>query len=236
MAGSDEILGPPPMIWSGASRCGVRHQVNEDAYLASPERGLFCVADGMGGHMDGQLASLAVTRILDRMVALAPLETCVETVERSLQRINGSLRKEAIKSGLSAIIGATVVVLVMDRDYAACVWAGDSRCYLLREGELFQITRDHGVPQSADARRTNVVSRAIGSGDHVELDRVVVAIEPNDTFLLCSDGITDYLGPDEILTCLGHPVEAAAEDLVEAAAAGGSRDDLTAVLARVALL
>ncbi|MDQ0314301.1 PP2C family protein-serine/threonine phosphatase [Amorphus orientalis] len=234
MAGETDLIGPPPLIWSAASRCGVRHDVNEDAFLASPERGLFCVADGMGGHLEGQLASLSVARILDRMVAVAPLEDCVDTIERSLQRINASLRSEAVKSGASAIIGATVVVLVMDRDYAVVSWAGDSRCYLMRDGELFQITRDHGVPQNQETRRTNVVSRAVGSGERIELDRVVLAIEPEDTFLLCSDGISDYLEPDDILAGLQRPLESAAEDLVEAAAVCGSRDDLTAVLARVA--
>lgn len=233
MAGGAEAEGLPALSWTAASRCGVRHDHNEDAYLASPPRGLFCVADGMGGHLDGQLASLSVARILDRMVANGPIEARVEAVERSLQRINAALRREAVKNGVAAIIGATVVVLVVDRDYAVCVWAGDSRCYLLRDGELFQVTRDHGVPQAPGRARTNVVSRAIGSGEQLELDRVVLELEPNDSFLLCTDGVSDYLEPDDILAGLIRPFDGAAEELVEAAVACGSRDDLTAVLVQV---
>lgn len=233
MAGAGDFHWALPLTVAASSRCGLRHAVNEDAYLSLPERGLFCVADGMGGHLDGQLASMSVARILERMVGAGPLEARVETVERSLNRINTALRNEAAKGGLTAIIGATVVTLVLDEDYAVCVWAGDSRCYLCRDGQLFQMTRDHGAPQAADQRRTNVVTRAIGSGGVLQLDRVVLEVEDGDTYLLCSDGVSDYLSPDDILACLADGIDGATDALVEAAVAGGSRDDITAVLVRV---
>lgn len=233
MAGAGDVPAIPAMVVAAASRCGARRDVNEDAFLALTERGLFCVADGMGGHADGQLASLSVARILDRMVAAGPLEDRVASVERSLHRINKALRNEAAKGGLASIIGATVVALVLDADYAVCVWAGDSRCYLLRDGHLFQMTRDHGGAYAPEQRRTNVVTRAIGSGEVLELDRVVVEVEAGDSFLLCSDGVSDYLSADDILAHLTGPVQTAADDLVAAAAAAGSRDDVTAVLVRV---
>lgn len=233
MAGAADASPVPVLAVAAASRCGARSDVNEDAYLVLAERGLFCVADGMGGHADGQLASLSVTRILERMVAAGSLEDRVATVERSLHRINTALRSEAAKGGLAAIIGATVVALVLDADYAVCVWAGDSRCYLVRDGHLFQMTRDHGAAQAPDQRRTNVVTRAIGSGETLELDRVVVEVEAGDSFLLCSDGVSDYLSADDILAHLAGSFQTAADDLVAAAAAAGSRDDVTAVLVRV---
>ena len=233
MAGAGDV--PPRRARAAAapSRCGARRDVNEDAYLALTERGLFCVADGMGGHADGQLASLSVIRILERMVGTGPLEERVTTVERSLHRINTALRNEAAKGGLSSIIGATVVALIVDADYAVCVWAGDSRCYLLRDEHLFQISRDHGAAHAPEQRRTNVVTRAIGSGATLELDRAVVEIEAGDSFLLCSDGVSDYLSADDILACLAGPFEHATAELVAAAVEAGSRDDVTAVLVRV---
>lgn len=234
MAGAGDPPSLVPVLSvAAASRCGARRDENEDAYLTLTERGLFCVADGMGGHADGQLASLSVARILERMVGAGSLEERVETVERSLHRINTALRSEAAKSGLTSIIGATVVALVLDADYAVCVWAGDSRCYLVREEQLFQMTRDHGGAQAPDQRRTNVVTRAIGSGETLELDRVVVEVEAGDSFLLCSDGVSDYLSADDILACLTGPGAHATDDLVDAAVAAGSRDDVTAVLVRV---
>jgi len=233
MAGATDAWSGPAFRVAASSRCGLRHDVNEDACLTLPERGLFCVADGMGGHLDGQLASLSVVRILDRMVGTGPLEERVETVERSLTRINTALRNEAAKGGLAAIIGATVVALVLDADYAVCLWAGDSRCYLLRDGHLFQTTRDHGAAASGDQRRTNVVTRAIGSGGVLQLDRVVLEVEEGDTYLLCSDGVSDYLSPDDILACLAEGFDGATDALVEAAVKSGSRDDITAVLVRV---
>ena len=233
MAGAGDVASLPVLAVAAATRCGARRDVNEDAFLALTERGLFCVADGMGGHADGQLASLSVARILERMVGTGSLEERVATVERSLRRINTALRNEAAKGGLTAIIGATVVALVLDTDYAVCIWAGDSRCYLLRDGHLFQMTRDHGALQAPDQRRTNVVTRAIGSGETLDLDRVVVEVEAGDSFLLCSDGVSDYLSADDILACLAGPFEHATAELVAAAVEAGSRDDVTAVLVRV---
>ncbi len=214
---------------SSGSRRGPRRVLNEDAFLDQPQAGLFCVADGMGGHADGHLASQAITRILEHAVdADAPIEHRIEQVEDAVASINAALRREAQKQSGRTIIGSTVVVLLIGDGYAACLWAGDSRAYLARAGSLYQLTKDHATPH-----RTNVVTRAVGSHDTVKLDRVIIATELGDTYLLCSDGVSGVVEADTILEILSSYDDHAADRLIGQSVSRSGRDDMTAVVVHI---
>lgn len=248
MAGSADILLPtrvpaapgPLSFWraDAASRCGRSHASNEDAFLVAEEAGLYCVADGLGGHCDGQLASRSVASILSRTVPAAPpLTARIAAAERALGSINAALIAEARKIGPGALIGATVACLLTSDRFGACLWAGDSRIYLLREDRLFQLTTDHVSIARRGAKLGTVVTRAVGARPELALDRVVFSLAPGDVFLLCSDGVSKFTPAStihEVLSDLSLSEHAAADALNGEAVANGSRDDVTAVVVRFA--
>ncbi len=216
-----------------ASARGTGHAQNEDSVLVFPEAGLFCVADGLGGHVDGQLASRAVTTILERSVSPEEdLAGRVAAVEKALAALNGALLREAEWLSPGGVIGSTVVALVLDEAYGTVMWAGDSRLYLARAGYLFQLTRDHAFEDEHTTRTSTMLTRAIGSRAELELDEATFAVEAGDAMLLCSDGLTGALTSDEINDRLGDMATDAAS-LVEAARARGARDDVSAIVVRL---
>ena len=213
---------------------------NEDAFLARPERGLFVVADGMGGHEDGAYASALIRDRLDRLAPPESAPAFLREVERVLGECHEELRSRA---GPDGVCGATVVALLAFDGHFACLWAGDSRLYRLRGGSLLQLTRDHslveeliasGVLGPDQARRhphANRITRAVGAGERLELDALQDRIAPGDRFLLCSDGLTGEVEDGLIARLLQEPsLERAADGLLQAALDAGAHDNVTLVL------
>jgi serine/threonine protein phosphatase PrpC len=205
---------------------------NQDAFLERPDIGLWAVADGVGGQGGGGAAAARVVDALSGLPAGLPPETLLATVRKRL---------EAVHAALSTSSGATTLVALLAHDaHFACLWAGDSRGYLLRHGRLWPITRDHSLVQELVDRGTlpasaaathpqaNVILRAIGAEGVLELDKVRGRLEPGDRFLLCSDGLTRVVQDAEIRSLLAGPGGARA--LVEAALARGATDNVTAVV------
>jgi serine/threonine protein phosphatase Stp1 len=159
---------------------------------------------------------------------------------------HAALRERAARQG-HGMIASTVVVLIARHGHFACLWAGDSRAYLLRDGALARVTRDHSLVQElvdsgqitdAEAEnhpRANVITRAVGSeADMVELDKVTDRLVDGDRFLLCSDGLSKELSDAEMLEILRvYDAEPAAERLVAAALVRNARDNVTAVVLEV---
>jgi serine/threonine protein phosphatase PrpC len=231
-----------------------RRANNEDAICAHPELGLFVVADGMGGYEGGEIASaLAVDVIrslvrrtagdgdvtwpyaIDAQRSLAENEVIVATRHAADQiavRRRGALRD----------MGSTVVVLRLTSDGAVIGHVGDSRVYRLRRGALAQLTTDHslaaqleaaGMKPDANFQWRHVVTRALGTACS-EPDVQHQPLERGDVFLLCSDGLSEVLAPAQIAALLAAPPETACHALVDAAYAAGSRDNISAVVVRVA--
>jgi serine/threonine protein phosphatase PrpC len=222
------------LVASSATRQAASHAENEDAMAAVPEAGLFVVADGMGGHVDGGLASQSIVEILQHAVdGESPLTERLEQAEQALQSINRALRREAEQRPKPVIIGSTVALLLIGEGYGACLWAGDSRIYLQRDGELYQLTQDHSLDAEGPNRRQNIITRAVGPLEVLELDRVVTPVDPGDTLLLCSDGLTKVMGHDEIGDMMREPITGLAERLVARAVMLGSRDDVTVIVVRI---
>lgn len=226
-----------PLIWdaSSATMQGPNHDENQDAFAAWPEAGLFVVADGMGGHTDGGLASRSIVEILKTVLEPGvELTVRVALAEEAIEAVNAALREKADSLPSRDIIGSTVVALLVGDNLAVSLWVGDSRIYHFSQGRLRRLTRDHTLAEDSDITEGNlsVLTRAVGSTRHVEIERLVTEVAPGDTLLVCSDGLTKALSDEEIAGFMAEPLPGLAERLVARAVVSGGRDDTTAVVAR----
>jgi len=231
-----------------ASDTGNVREVNEDSFLDMPELGLWAVADGMGGHEAGDLASRLVVQRLAGVSPARFLGQTVKQIRRVLAQVNQELVSQAaVRDG--RIIGTTVVVLYVRGQHCAVLWVGDSRVYRLRYGHLQQLTRDHsqvealiaeGLIDRADAENHpagNIITRAIGGSSDLVVDTRLDQIVDQDVYLLCSDGLIKELSSDEIEQIFADTrIASAAEVLVERALDHGARDNLTAVVTKMEAL
>jgi PPM family protein phosphatase len=211
---------------------------NEDTFFTDPARGLAIVADGMGGHAAGEVASkITVDTISDSLKApdsFWPFGRGQRERNRILEAIraaNGRVRQAAAQDASLTGMGTTVVVLWVRGRRAHVAHVGDSRVYRYRKGGLVQLTRDHSWP-SEDGSMRNVLTRAIGAEDRVEIDHRMLDVAPGDVFLLCSDGLTRPVGDEGIVRTLREfKGEDASERLIELAKQNGAPDNVTVVLA-----
>src|SRR6478672_1981844 len=193
-----------PFHWASASRshAGRVREVNEDACLEQPGRGLWAVADGMGGHSLGEFASRLAIRSLADVKPPQDLQHYIALARERLQGANRRLRDEAARRDVH-LIGTTIAALLVFQRECACLWAGDSRIYLHRNGRLRQLTRDHSEIEAARSRHarkaddtlhlppSNVITRALGAEDTIAIDCETIDVLDGDVFLLCSDGLTN---------------------------------------------
>jgi len=215
--------------------------VNEDAVLERPQARLWAVADGLGGHFGGRIASRAVIRALGSMTLPAALADRVDAIDDMLQGMNALLRRRAHAMGQSGM-GATVVVATVREGIGAVLWAGDSRLYRLRQGALELLTRDHTPLQErmdgcedpdAQADDSHLITRAVGCHSVLHLDVALFDVQPDDTLLLCSDGLYRELDSGELTRALveAEP-ERVAVRLLDACLGGAARDNVSLVVAR----
>ena len=233
------------MFWAQTHPGTVRSH-NEDALLVLPERGLWAVADGAGGHESGEVASAAIVDALAVLPGnLSPLETLAE-LRQSIADVHLALRLEAAGRGAGVLIMSTLVLLLIREGHYVCLWAGDSRAYLLRDGAMEQITRDHSLvqglvdagvvaPEAAeDHPHANIITRAVGGDeDELLLDKVSGPLSPGDRFLLCSDGLFKAVPPPRIAEILSGPSADPARLLLEEALADGAKDNVSAIVVDV---
>lgn len=233
-------------VWA-ETHCGAVRTHNEDAIVSLPEIGLWAVADGAGGHAAGEVASGMLAETLATIQGDLSAADMLATVRAQVSAVHDALRREAQRRAEGVMIVSTLVVLIIRDDYFACLWAGDSRAYLLRAGILQQITRDHSLVQELVDRgllrreqaethpQANVITRAVGSEDEVvELEKVSGKLAPGDRFLLCSDGLCKSLHDDELTRLLGDtgPTGPAVE-LIAAALEREARDNISALVVEV---
>jgi serine/threonine protein phosphatase PrpC len=241
----------PPLTWSssGRSHVGGVRKVNEDSLLDRPDLGLWAVADGMGGHQCGDVASQSVVEALNKLPRASSLAECSAQLEHELRAVNLRLRQMAEQQGPGNLIGTTAVALAINGDQYLCAWVGDSRAYLLRNQQLVQISRDHthvaelvdhGLISAEEAEKhpmANVLTRAVGAHDDITLDETRGALQAGDLFLLCSDGLTKELNNTEIAAMLSGPnPEEISRALIHATLVRGARDNVSVVLVRIEAL
>jgi type VI secretion system protein ImpM len=227
---------------AGVTDTGRVRKVNQDAFLERPDALMWVVADGMGGHDAGDVASRAVC---DAIADLAPgdtLETTINLVRSRIEAVNTHLRRGVQHSDGRMQPGSTVVVMLARRARIAVLWAGDSRAYRLRSGTLRLLTRDHSwasddfddsvtADETLRAETSCEITRAVGGADNLELDLHRDRVSRGDRYLLCSDGLTRELGEAQLTVILSDgDAGACARQLVQATLAAGARDNVTVVV------
>jgi serine/threonine protein phosphatase PrpC len=232
-----------PYRSAARTHVGTVRQRNEDAVLERAEIGLWAVADGAGGHQRGDYASGRIMAALSGAHPAPSGLSLVEYVRDSLVEINLELRSTAAAIGPNALIGSTVVVLLILENQSCCLWAGDSRFYRMRGGQLVQLSRDQShvqnlvdrgeiAPEAAATHPLgNIVTNLVGASDELVLEERRDSLEPGDILLLCTDGLNRAITDTEIAGILdGDPVAGAADRLIERALARGVRDNVSAVV------
>jgi len=245
----------------GLTHVGRQRQHNEDSFLVRDDAGLFLVADGMGGHAAGEIASRIAAESVAEFIEHTESEDGTwpyaydETTTRATNRLTAALkvantrvleamRKDSRLRGM----GTTVVACLVDGECASVAHVGDSRAYLVRGGELSRITDDHswvfeqvqaGMISADEAERhplRNVITRALGGALTVVPDASEVTLHQGDIFLLCSDGLTGMVPEDDILRLVlenEDDLEKACEALIDRANERGGYDNVTTVLVKV---
>lgn len=225
---------------------GRRRQNNEDALLVDISRGIFAVADGMGGHVGGEVASTLATQAAEE--ALTRASDPRAGLNKAFSSANRSIAEFAVRNPRMRGMGTTLTACVLQPDGVLHLGhIGDSRAYRFRAGALDQITTDHTWVQrevdagrlSARAARTHplshVITQALGVDDSDEPDIFDAVTVPGDLLLLCSDGLTGMLDDEELARLLlrDATLPELVDDLIRAANAAGGTDNITVVLVRV---
>ncbi len=221
---------------------GMVRSINEDSCLDRADLGLWVVADGMGGHAAGDLASQMIVHELKSTQPGDSISHLANEVALRLQTVNQRLLEESQRRG-GEIIGSTVVTLLAHDGYCIYQWAGDSRIYLFRRGILKQLSRDHSqieelielgmlsADQAEQSAIANYITRAVGASENLELEAEIIEPRDGDLFLLCSDGLNKEVSDDEITEVLeNYPFQEAIQQLIDLAIARGARDNITLIL------
>jgi PPM family protein phosphatase len=245
---------------AGLTDVGRQRRHNEDNVLVAPKVGLFLVADGMGGHSTGHVASALAASSMQTFfdsTESGPLPSPIPTDEVNLPRGAARLVQGVRKANRDVYevsstrkenrgMGSTIVAIHFDGSHLHIAHVGDSRCYRIRDGNIEQITRDHSLINDALALKPdltqeelarlpkNVITRALGMKDAVKVDVQTVPVEPEDIFLLCSDGLTGMINNEQILEVfsLTNDLDEACELLIAMANEAGGTDNISALLVR----
>jgi serine/threonine protein phosphatase PrpC len=245
----------------GLTDVGRKRQHNEDAMLVDPALGLFVVADGMGGHAAGEVASARATEVVRQHILankhlLKDLgsnpsqdsrSAAAALIEVAVQRACADIYKMALADSTKRGMGTTFVCLAVGGNKAVIGHVGDSRVYLVRHGQCHRLTEDHTLvaaqlkagtitkEQAASSQYRNVITRAVGIQESVQVDTLIVDLVPGDTFILCSDGLHGYLEDEEMLPLVsGMGPGDLPRKLVDIANERGGKDNITAVVVKVA--
>jgi len=225
------------------SNTGRVRRHNEDSVLDRPDVGLWVVADGMGGHAKGDVASQMIVASLKDIQFTSGLSQFIDEIEDRIIAVNNSLVEKARESVKKVTIGSTVVMMVSYDKYCVYIWAGDSRLYRLRDQQLRQVTTDHsqveqyieqGLISRADALKHphgNMITRAVGATEELFLDMGMQEMAHGDRYLLCSDGLTKHIPDAEIEQFLSKgSTEECCTQLINTTLERGAVDNVTAII------
>jgi serine/threonine protein phosphatase PrpC len=227
-----------------ATHPGLVRTRNEDAALVRADLGLYVVADGMGGHDQGERASAALVQRLDTLAEPASASGFLDAVTGAVTATHADLVAIAALEGVA--LGTTFVALLLFGADYAILWAGDSRAYRLRSDHLVQLSCDHSEVQDLVASRAltveearrwpgrHVVTRAVGMGEIASLELAHGTAREGDVFLLCSDGLTEHCRDEDIAALLSHPPSRACAALVDLTLQRGGSDNVTVLVLRCA--
>ncbi|HBC92965.1 MAG TPA: Stp1/IreP family PP2C-type Ser/Thr phosphatase [Pelotomaculum sp.] len=234
------------MRWAQLTDRGLVRSLNEDSLCVSPEIGLFAVADGMGGHLAGEVASATALQMLEQDLSkrLQNGEFPQHALVNAVQGANRKIFELAGSNQQWAGMGTTLTACLKREEVIYIAQVGDSRAYLLRESRIVQLTEDHSLvrelvkngelteEQALQHPQRNVLTRALGTAPSLTVDLYLHKVGPGDLLLLCTDGLTGYLRPEEILfTVRTSPdLDTAVRVLVDKALGAGGKDNITVIL------
>ncbi len=227
---------------------GKKRQLNQDIVFTSEEAlgnlpNIFIVADGMGGHKAGDYASRYTVETIVKEVEKSEEKNPIKIIEHAIEKANANIRSAASADDRLEGMGTTVVVATCEGNLLRVANVGDSRLYIVNH-EITQITRDHSLVEEmvrmggldkASARNhpdKNIITRAIGAQDTIEVDFFDVVLEPNDTVLMCSDGLSNMLEDEEIRMIINaqRDIVEQAEELIKAANNNGGKDNIAVII------
>jgi serine/threonine protein phosphatase Stp1 len=225
---------------------GLRRKVNEDSVMLRPDQGLWAVADGMGGHEAGDVASRKVVEALACLPDGRDIDALTESAVSALNEVNGELIRLARSDHRPRTIGSTAVGLAIRDGEYRCFWAGDSRAYRIRGNAIERLTRDHSLVQglidagmlsseeAKDHPDANVITRAVGASETLDVEIADGDAQAGDQFLLASDGLTRLVEDDELASIISSwPAGEAADTLIDAVLARGAPDNVSLIITRV---
>lgn len=234
-----------PIAWHSASATdvGCVRDVNEDSLACRSDIGLWAVADGMGGHSVGDVASQKIVERLSTVSGAERLSDFVDEIDDAFIGANQEIIEYSEQSLNGAAIGSTVVAFATRGRVGICMWAGDSRLYRYRAGELTQLSRDHSqveemlqmgmlTPEQAiDHPDSHVITRAIGGENELFIDMTVFGVQVGDTYLLCSDGLYNALDIEDLEECMAYrDGEHAVSELLQRALNNQASDNVSLIV------
>jgi len=219
--------------------------LNEDSILSRPDAGLWVVADGMGGHEAGEVASQMLVADLASLPSRAYVSDFVDDVEDTLLLVNQKLRTHSMAHLNGLTVGSTVACLILRGAIGVVLWVGDSRLYRFRDGQLEQLTKDHSevqaqidrgvlTPEQAEnSSIKNMLSRAIGAFESVDVDVNAFPIKHDDVFLLCSDGLYNELSAKELKQILSRgPLTKISDKLMSECLRNEAKDNVSFIVVK----
>lgn len=241
----DNNLSAHHFSWSsfGITDKGKMRKHNEDAMLNKPEIGLWAVADGMGGHQAGDMASQMVVNSLNKICQRMPLDQYIDNIEDNLAKINKRLVEKAKEFKNQTMIGSTVVGMIAYQIFCAFFWVGDSRLYRMRNGTLRQLSVDHSQvetyiqkgllnrEEAATHPNSNIITRAVGASDNLYIDFDIQEMQKADRYMLCSDGLTKHLHDLEFENMLAQGnAKDVCNKLIQLTLERGAGDNVTVIV------
>ena len=227
---------------SAVTHVGMVRKLNEDAFAERTDIGVWAVADGMGGHEAGEVASETVTNYIRNLCLNASFEEMLTAVQQSIEAANSELVAQSAAYDAQRVPGSTVVALLLNGNQGAVIWCGDSRIYRRRDRQIQQLTRDHShvqdlveqnIIRAEDAEShpmANVITRAVGIQEPLELESRLITVRPTDQFLLCSDGLSRLVSNQEIETMMANKnSEEVTQSLLHTALVRGATDNVTLI-------
>jgi len=236
-------------LWSswGRTHVGIVRKIPQDAFADLSDKNLWVVADGMGGHKNGELASAEIIKTLKQFIPEKRLGSTIKKIYQQIREVNTTLLGLAALEGGDSVIGSTVAILYANQTRCVVLWSGDSRIYLFRRGELKQLTRDHNNEDRLLAEGFSLVevkvhpyaqilTHAIGGEAEVFLDAQIQEVRDGDIFLLCSDGLNKEVTDIEIEEVLNRlTYQQAVDDLMDLALQRGGRDNITLIMVQASI-
>lgn len=233
----------------GLTDIGLKRKINQDAFLQDDASGLYVVADGMGGHRGGEVASRLAVEVLQKYCKENPQANAREILDRGINNSCAEIFKQSLENDELSGMGTTVVALLFREEAVFIGQVGDSRAYLIQGDGIWQLTEDHSLlneeiragriaaGQAAGYQFKNVITRSVGYESHVQVDLYRRKVKPGDIYVSCTDGLSGLVEIAEIQNeILKHGPEQGVKNLVAMANSRGGDDNITVMACQVVSL